>query len=118
MMSRRRLYLVLGGVPGLFAYALFAVNHLPRREGPVLFGFAPYFLLAAVAGGLVAAATDSFVATRRQFLRIAWYPGWCLAVSLPLFAVLALHDYPTGHWPETLLVLGSALGVGREIGRW
>ena len=118
MMSRRRLYVALGGVLEITAHATFLSNFPSHQRGPVLFGFAPYFLLAAVAGGLVAAATDSYVESRRQFLRIAWYPGWCLVASAPLFALLATWSYPIDQWAVNLLVFGSVLGVGREIGRW
>lgn len=118
MASRSRLPLALGGLLALYTYATFLRSYAPGAGDPGLFGYAPNFVLASVVGVLFAAGTAGHVADRGQATRLAWYPGWALVASLPLFVVLSLRGDPLGSWVQYPVVLGAAVGIGAEVRSW
>ena len=118
IVSCSRLFVALGVLLALFTYGTFLWNYTPGAGSPGLFGYAPNIVLASLVGVLLAAGTTSHIANRGQALRIAWYPGWALAASVPLFVVLSVRGDPIGGWLQYPLVLGMVIGIGAEIGSW
>ena len=118
-MRRRQLALACLALLAAVTYGTFLSQYWPGSGvDPGLYGYAPTVLLATLLGCGVAAAADGRVETRRQVVRIAWYPGLAVVASLPLYLVLVVRGTPVGSYPTYNLVIGGVAGVGREIWRW
>jgi peptidoglycan/LPS O-acetylase OafA/YrhL len=118
-MRRRRLALAPLVLLAAVTYGSVLSQYWPGSGvEPGLYGYAPTVLLATVLGCGVAAVADGRVETRRQVVRIAWYPGLAVVARLPLYLVLVVRGTPVEPYPTYNLVLGGVAGVGREIQRW
>jgi peptidoglycan/LPS O-acetylase OafA/YrhL len=118
-MRRRRLALAVLALLAAVTYGPFLWHYWPGSGvEPGLYGYAPSVLLATLLGCGAAAVTDARIATRRQIVRIAWYPGLAVVASLPLYLVLVVRGTPVEPYPTYNLVLGGVAGVGRELRRW
>jgi len=115
----RRFALAFLALLAAITYGPFLWHYWPGSGvEPGLYGYAPAVLLATVLGCGVAAVTDARIETRRQVVRVAWYPGLAVAASLPLYLVVTLRGAPVGTNLTYNLVVGGIAGIGQEIRRW